>query len=121
MRLIDADELKKRIPITHADEFENCRNCSLLCDWEVENIVDDAPTIEPQEFEWCHDCKEYDQEAHCCHRWTKVIRQALDELNKTAHWLGNYSPYQCDNCGHYSDTAEPYCCKCGSKMEVEHE
>lgn len=44
-RLIDADELKKRIPITHADEFENCRNCSLLCDWEVEDIVDNAPTI----------------------------------------------------------------------------
>lgn len=44
-RLIDADELLKRIPITHADEFQNCRNCSLLDDWEVENLVDDAPTI----------------------------------------------------------------------------
>ena len=36
-------------------------------------------------------------------------------------WLGKYSPYRCDHCGHYSDTAEPYCCKCGSKMEVEYE
>ena len=30
---------------------------------------------ELNEFEWCTDCKEYDQEKHCCHRWTKVIRQ----------------------------------------------
>ena len=33
-----------------------------------------------EEFEWCHDCKEYDQEAHCCHRWTKVIRNTVEEL-----------------------------------------
>ena len=30
-------------------------------------------------FEWCHDCKEYDQEKHCCHRWSKVIKQTIDE------------------------------------------
>ena len=35
---------------------------------------------EPEEFEWCHDCKEYDQEQHCCHRWTKVIRQTVEEM-----------------------------------------
>lgn len=33
-------------------------------------------------FEWCHDCKEYDQKEHCCHRWTKVIRDTVDELEK---------------------------------------
>ena len=33
-------------------------------------------------FEWCHDCKEYDQKNHCCHRWTKVIRDTVDELEK---------------------------------------
>jgi len=31
-------------------------------------------------FEWCTDCKEYDQEKHCCHRWTKCIRQTVTEL-----------------------------------------
>ena len=31
-------------------------------------------------FDWCTDCKEYDQEAHCCHRWTKQIRDTVDEL-----------------------------------------
>lgn len=37
-----------------------------------------------QSFEWCHDCKEYDQEAHCCHRWTKTIRKTVDELKQSA-------------------------------------
>ena len=35
---------------------------------------------EPEEFEWCTGCKEYDQEAHCCHRWTKVIRNTVEEI-----------------------------------------
>ena len=33
-----------------------------------------------EEFEWCHDCKEYDQEKHYCPRWTKVIRNTVEEL-----------------------------------------
>ena len=33
-----------------------------------------------QTFEWCHDCKEYDQEAHCCHRWSKVIRTTITDI-----------------------------------------
>lgn len=31
-------------------------------------------------FEWCHDCKEYDKENYCCHRWSKVIRNTVEEL-----------------------------------------
>lgn len=31
-------------------------------------------------FEWCHDCKEYDQEKHCCHRWSKRIWETIEEL-----------------------------------------
>lgn len=44
----------------------------------------DCPLIEiaDTEWEWCHDCKEYDQEAHCCHRWTKVIRKTIAELEE---------------------------------------
>jgi hypothetical protein len=37
-------------------------------------------SAESMEFEWCTDCKEYDQEQHCCHRFTKVIRQAVAEM-----------------------------------------
>lgn len=36
-----------------------------------------------QEFnEWCPDCAEYDKEKHCCHRFTKVIRQTVKECKR---------------------------------------
>ena len=45
---------------------------------------------EPLSFKWCTDCKEYDQEKHCCHRWSKVIRDTVEEMKqeqepKTGH------------------------------------
>ena len=45
-----------------------------------------VPSAEQEEFEWCYDCKEYDQNAHCCHRWTKCIRQTIDEI-KSSQWI----------------------------------
>ena len=80
MRLIDADELKKRIPITHADEFENCRNCSLLCDWEVENLVDDAPTIDAVEVVRCKDCKWWLDSDHTCHEHSLVSPMTANDF-----------------------------------------
>ena len=98
-RLIDADELLKRIPITHADELQNCRNCSLLCDWEVEDIVDDAPTI--VEFEG---------------DINKVIVKGEEYHKQLATtWLGNFCPYRCGHCGRYVDSKERYCPNCGRK------
>ena len=32
-----------------------------------------------EDNEWCLDCKEYDKEQHCCHRFTKVIRRAVED------------------------------------------
>lgn len=52
----------------------------------AENILTKLPSItpqEPQSFEWCETCKEYDQEKHCCHRWTKVIRNTVEEMKQT--------------------------------------
>jgi hypothetical protein len=37
---------------------------------------------ETQSFKWCTDCKEYDQEKHCCHRWSKVIRDTVAEIRQ---------------------------------------
>jgi hypothetical protein len=37
---------------------------------------------EPQTFKWCTDCREYDQEKHCCHRWSKVIRDTVKEMKQ---------------------------------------
>ena len=65
-----------------------------------------------ESWEWCRDCKEYDQEAHCCHRWTKVIRQTVEELKqdagKTGRWVkakgswctpGGDPVWECSECG----------------------
>lgn len=35
-----------------------------------------------EEFEWCETCKEYDQEKHCCLRWSKVIRNTVEEMKQ---------------------------------------
>ena len=49
-------------------------------------VLDELPSAEQEEFEWCTDCKEYDKDAHCCHRWTKCIRQTIDEI-KSSQWI----------------------------------
>jgi hypothetical protein len=45
--------------------------------------------IEQQEKafdEWCTDCKEYDKDRHCCPRFSRVIRGAVDEV-KQQGWV----------------------------------
>ena len=37
---------------------------------------------EPKTFKWCTDCREYDQEKHCCHRWSKAIRDTVEEMKQ---------------------------------------
>ena len=32
-----------------------------------------------ESYEWCMGCKEYDNEKHCCHRYTNFIRYSLQE------------------------------------------
>ena len=52
------------------------------CGIDSAEVLKALPSAQPplEEFEWCTDCKEYDQKAHCCHRFTKVIRQTVEEL-----------------------------------------
>lgn len=59
---------------------------------------------EVNEFEWCHDCKEYDQEKHCCHRWTKVIRQTIVEV-KQQYALEHPEIVHCNEC-FYAEPAD---------------
>ena len=47
---------------------------------EIENRFNMIPSAHPELNEWCTDCKEYDQERHCCPRWNQVIRITLEEL-----------------------------------------
>lgn len=47
-----------------------------------ELLADVRNEQESQTFKWCTDCREYDQEKHCCHRWSKVIRDTVEELKQ---------------------------------------
>ena len=102
------------------------------------DIIRALPSVTPQEpqtFKWCTDCKEYDQEKHCCHRWSKVIRDTVEEMKqepepKTGHWIktpkavmGEGYMWYCDKCEYqvYQDSSrdypsEKYCPNCGCRM-----
>lgn len=52
---------------------------------EVRDKIRELPSVTPQEpqtFEWCDMCKEYDQDNHCCHRWSKVIRDTVEDMKQ---------------------------------------
>jgi hypothetical protein len=91
--------------IRYKSGYYNYEHCSALNMIFNENKLDidpykerlsDCPLIEiaDTEWEWCHDCKEYDQEKHCCHRWSKVIRQTVEEVKES------YKIVTCGECIH---------------------
>lgn len=83
---------------------------------------------ETGEFEWCTDCKEYDQENHCYHRWSSKIRETIEEMNKPqGEWI-NFNAYYkiCPVCNRMVgfDFADPehgntfkYCPNCGVNLQ----
>lgn len=48
----------------------------------AERVLTELPSAQPDLDEWCTDCKEYDSERHCCPRWNRVIREAVEEAKK---------------------------------------
>lgn len=113
-------------------------------EWEdvCMTTANEIPSAQPEDDEWCIDCKEYDKEAHCCHRWTKQIRKTITELEadypqamkeeleywkkraerKKGEWLCLESgPWWCEFC----DTNSPifkeynYCPNCGADMRAK--
>lgn len=61
--------------------------CDMKAQLEPENediykAIIKALEQEPQTFKWCTNCKEYDQEKHCCHRWSNVIRDTVEEMKQ---------------------------------------
>ena len=48
----------------------------------VDTAISALKKQEQAENEWCPDCAEYDKENHCCHRFTKVIRQTVEECKR---------------------------------------
>lgn len=80
--------------------------------WVYDRLINRIKMLESAEsrsFEWCTDCKEYDQEQHCCHRFTKVIRQAFEEM-KVVHCIdcqhSEYDSVYGERWCHYNGKAE---------------
>ena len=82
---------------------DDCRNAA-------QSVLDDLPSAEEESFEWCDTCKEYDQEKHCCPRWSKIINQTVEEIRGTTaigEWVkvhgfatpGGDPVWKCSNCG----------------------
>lgn len=59
-----------------------CSYCGKWLKWADKDEQNLTLNQEPQSFNWCTDCKEYDQEKHCCHRWSKVIRDTVEEMKQ---------------------------------------
>lgn len=102
-------------------------------------MIQELPSVPAEQTheEWCTDCKEYDQEQHCCHRYCKVIRQTVDEIKqaeRTGHWewvqydynpkLGNWHCSECKSvvmeCVNKEEKSGiplyKYCPQCGCRM-----
>ena len=84
MRLIDADALKKAIPETSVDAFENCRNCVLLDKEQVNELIDAAPTID-------------------------IDRPTRSQFKRMAVQLGYEPVIHCRECKHYQNHPNGLC------------
>ena len=80
----------------------------------VSDRIKALPSAQSDLDEWCTDCKEYNQEKHCCPRWNRVIRETAEEIRKNAEqrWIpvskppehpGRFLCYYDDECGHCID------------------
>lgn len=84
-------------------------------------MLKNAPSAQPEvdEYEWCHDCKEYDQERHCCPRWNWVIRETLKDMQserKKGKWRRN-NTYRGDDTSGFVDP-DWRCSECGKQASV---
>lgn len=90
----DVEAVKDLLPTTKndlgVDAVSRQAVLELIADYDlsmgqVVRGIHALPSVTPQEpktFKWCDTCKEYDQEKHCCHRWSKVIRDTVEEMKQ---------------------------------------
>lgn len=78
------------------------------------------PAVKPVKYEWCHDCKEYDQEAHCCPRWTSTIKRAIDSLDRAVEETGRAPARWVRLHGFATPGGDPVwaCSQCGKGIHV---
>lgn len=77
--------------------------------------ISKLPDAEPEMSEFCTDCKEYDQEKHCCHRFSQVIATAVKEVKE------NNSIIHCRDCKNLEIDSIFHDCWCnGHKVWFDH-
>ena len=89
------------------------------------NALNELPSVHPpwNPDEWCHDCKEYDKEKHCCPRWNRVIRNAMEEAKpRKGKWItdnphSEIYRYACSECHAHHRARYDFCPSCGCRME----
>lgn len=77
------DLISRQAAIDFIDAGHLCNpNEPRWSDNEVVNFLKSRPSAQPEYRmdEWCTDCKEYDNERHCCPRFNHVIRTTLQEV-----------------------------------------
>ena len=74
-----------------------------LC--EIREMLESA---QPELSEWCHDCKEYDKDRHCCPRFNRVIQQTVEEIKAEQPEV-----IRCKDCKYYqhSEISEHMVCR----------
>lgn len=117
---------------------EVCEKCSQYpeCDHFIQdNVMEELiEELEQQSCynpdEWCHDCKEYDNNKHCCPRFNNVIRKTVEKIKqpKMGHWIRKEDEfcwwYECDQCKkrplhsrlNDKDALSDWCPNCGARM-----
>ena len=98
-----------------------------MSDIDIQTILN-LPSAHRPADEWCTDCKEYDHDKHCCPRFNRVIRSAVDE-QKHGRWIDlrqeGDSRFMCSVCKWKEHvptcmgkpTVWEYCPSCGARMD----
>ena len=81
-----ADLISRQAALDAVIRFSTKEGASVQCT-DLYTEINSLPSAQPDLDEWCTDCKEYDQERHCCPRWSRVIRQILKDAQPEQRWI----------------------------------
>lgn len=77
------DYIERQAAIDAMEESKTIYHDRKVIIGKMQDIVNNLPPVQEHGrklAEWCTDCKEYDQDRHCCPRWNRVIRETVEEL-----------------------------------------
>ena len=120
MRLIDADELKKKFSERSYWTYTHEHGDAIPIGWIMSGI-DHAPTVEPFEPDYVGAERLAARQRGYAdgYRNGMKIGKTLNPRIKQGEWIsrsGGY--YKCDKCGEVERAEKNYCPNCGAKMEA---